>query len=103
MITTTVCAPTTSIIFDGNLLMNTLQRLHHKLENRIKPLAKKKLKDDHVGRRRQFIILLMKFNEAYERKTIEEADYQAEIKEKIKKRPHISTTGSTATFRRLRS
>jgi hypothetical protein len=103
MITTTINAPPISMIFDRNLLMNTLQRIYYKVETKIKPLSQKKLKDDHIGRRRHFVILLMKFNEAYERKTIEEADYQAEIKEKIKKRPCISTTGVTTRFRRVQS
>ncbi len=103
MITTTISAPAISMIFDGNILMNTLQRIHHKLENTIKPLCQKKLKDDHIGRRRQFIILLMKFSETYERKTIEEADYKAEIKAKIEKRPHISASSTSACFRRLQS
>ncbi len=101
--TSFIAPPPISQRFDGNLLRSTLQRILHNVDKNIKPLAKKKIKGDHIGRRRQFIILLMKFNEAYERKKVEEINYQAEVKEKVKKRPYIPTTGGTCTFRRLRS
>ena len=101
--TSCIAPPPISQIFDGRILMNTLQRILHKVETKIKPLAKKKLKEDHIGRKRQFIILLMKFNEAYERKKIEEADYQAAIKEKIKERSTISASSGTCMFRQIRS
>src|SRR5258708_31593549 len=93
--------PEIVIKFNSNLLMNTLDRIRHRLENEIKPLAKKKLKGANYGRKEKFIMLLDRFNEVYERKIAEEANYQAEIKEKIKKRSHIPANGGTAVFRRL--
>jgi hypothetical protein len=101
MITYSIKPPEITTQFSADLLLTLLQRIERRVE-KIKILAAKKLKENHVGRRRQFVILLMKFNEEYERKKIEEADYKAENKKKIEERPSLSNVGSTCTFKRLR-
>ena len=87
--------------FNKFLLMNWLERLSHRVETEIKPLAEKKLKQAHIGRRREFVILLMKFNEVYERKKAEEADYQAALKKKIEERPRFPASSGTMRFKRI--
>ncbi len=89
------------IVFDGNMLMTTLERLEHKVKSKIRPLALKKIKDHHVGRLKQYLEMLYKFMEVYERKKTEEADYKAKIREKIKKRPGLPASGSIMRFRKI--
>lgn len=87
--------------FNPDLLFTTLERVKKRLETKIKPLAEKKLREKDVGKRRQFIMYLIQFEELYERKTQEEADYQAKIEEENKKRPRIPNSSGTIRFKRL--
>lgn len=77
--------------FDPYLFLDYLDKSKRRLETKIKPLANKKLRDIDIGRKREFEVLLTRFERAYERKKIEKAEYHAEIEEKAKKRPYIPT------------
>lgn len=87
--------------FNRFLLMDILERKKWSLENVIHPLAKKKIRPQDVGKQREFNLLLLKYQEIYERKKIEKADYEAACKEKEKKVPHFPTSGGTMRFRRM--
>lgn len=87
--------------FNPLLLMTTLQRFKWRLDNQIMPLAKKKIKPEHAGRKKDFYYTLFLFECEYERKTAEEANYKAENKKKIEERPCIPTTGGVIKFKRI--
>ena len=103
MITRTITPPCISFGFDGDLLMSTLQRMDKSFRTKICPLAERKIKPEHVGRRREFDKMKAEFEELYERKKAEEADYSAEISKKIKERPRFSASGKTMFFKRIQS
>jgi hypothetical protein len=71
------------------------------IENEVIPLSIKKIRPQDIGKRRKFDELLKEFREVYERKKTEEANYDAKVKEEIKKRPSFSNTGRTFIFKRM--
>lgn len=83
------------------LLLDHLNFLLSKVEMEIIPLANRKIKPEHTGRRKQFDKLLKEYREEYERKKIEQVKYRAAIKEKAKKRPGLSNAGGTYVFARM--
>jgi hypothetical protein len=94
------CLPTIKQYFNPNLLLSTLERLKYNVNNKILPLAMKKLQNC-PGRQAEIDKLLDKFMSVYERKEIEEADYKAKNKKKIEERSCISISSRTMCFRRL--
>lgn len=100
--TTTTYTPMIRQTFDPYLLMNTLQRMNKLLNDKIIPLAEKKLRNLH-GKKREFENLMKEWEEVYGRKTVEEADYQEDYKKKIAERPSISIASGTIRLKRIRT
>ncbi|HEX4374902.1 MAG TPA: hypothetical protein VHZ50_16475 [Puia sp.] len=103
MKTTTISLPPPLITkyFDPYLL-DRLLGMYKKVQNRIIPLSKKKIRDQDVGKKKEFMSFLEKFYEEYERKKIEEAEYKEKIKN-YKKRSSLPNTAETFRFKRFQS
>lgn len=102
MITTVVNLPPLIIQHYNEYFLRDLpDRLMLRVEEQIKILAVKKIRAQDIGKKRDFDNLLKQFYEVYERKKIEKAIYDAEIKEKREKVPRISATEGTMHFRRI--
>jgi len=99
MKTTTISStpPEISFGFSPDLLISALDRNKKTVETKIKPIAKKKLRDVDMGKRRLFIIILMKYNEEYERQKTQEKNYET----KIKNSPKMSCLSSSSTTMRF--
>jgi len=102
---TTTChtAPPILQSFDKNLLMDYFQRKEDQFQNKILPLAKKKIRIKDVGRAREFKKLINMYNELYERKKKERSDYKAAFEKKAKERPCLSTSKTMRFFRHIQS
>ena len=98
--TITILPPKIIHRFNKILLMNTLQRREYDVYEKIIPMSLKRLRGC-PGRQQEFDKLLAEFREIYERKTIEEAVYQAEIKKKAQERSRFPVTGGLMRFKRL--
>lgn len=103
MTITTTCnlGPLIYQSFDPYLLMSFLEISFKDLHERVIPRALKKIRSQDIGKRKQFEILYQKYMETYERKKIEEAEYDKKIKEALQKRPNIPNSGQTCSFRRM--
>ena len=82
--------------------MTCLERMRWNYKNKIVVLAIKKLQKCN-GRQHEFDKLMDEWEKTYGIKEVEEADYNAKVQKKIKKRPCISTSSSTVQFKRIRS
>lgn len=82
-------------------LLDPLYGFYMDVIEKLVPFANRKIRPQDVGKRREFDKLLKEYKETYERKKIEKANYEAEIKEKIKKVPRIPSTGETVRFKRM--
>jgi hypothetical protein len=89
--------------FDPFMLFDGLQRCEWKVKNKIIPNSHKKIRAQDVRKKREFDKLLKEFYEEYGRKKIEKDNYDAEIKEKIQKRPHLSNQGGIMRFKKMES
>ncbi len=98
--TISIIAPEIVQYFDRHLLGTFLDRIHHTVSNSIVPRANKKIRPQDVKKIRQFNALLNEFQEVYERKKIEEADYKAKVKEETKKRD-FQNAGQTSSFKKM--
>lgn len=96
--TITILPPQITTQFD-EMLLDPLYGLWKRFEDKIKPLYRK-IRSQDVGKRKEFDKLTKEFEELYERKKIEKADYEAKIKN-AKKRPSIQNTGRTMRFTRF--
>lgn len=83
-------------------LLNPLYGMFRRVEDKIKPLSKKKIRIQDVGKSKEFEELLIKFQDTYERKKIEKEEYDTKIKNSTK-RSSIPTTGGTIRFTRFQS
>lgn len=83
-------------------LLDPLMGMFMHINNKIIPLADKKLKIQDVGKKREMEKLIKEFKEVYERKKIEEEEYKAKIKN-AKKRSFIPNASETCTFKRLQN
>lgn len=101
MITTTTSIPPQIVQYFNRYLLDPLYGSLRDLEDRLIPIANKKIRACDTGKRKEFDKLLKEYRETYERKKAEEAHYNAEINEKIKKRPSFPTTGKTMRFERV--
>lgn len=99
MITTTILPPPIKQFFDP-MLLDPLQGIKLTVENKIISLAKKKIRPQDRGKKREFERLLKQFYETYERKKIEETQYKEKIKA-ASKRPDFATASKTETFRKF--
>jgi hypothetical protein len=87
--------------FSKFMLLDALGRKQVQFEQ-LRVLAAKKLRAQDRGRRRQFEELSKNFKEFYGQKEAEKAKYQAKVKEKSQKRPHLQACGATFRFKRCK-
>lgn len=88
--------------FDPLLWLDDIERYRWIVDNKIVPKRNKQIRSQDVGRARDFKKLLEEFEEIYERKKIEKAEYDAKI-QKAKKRRDLSITSGTCQFKRYKS
>jgi hypothetical protein len=98
--TITTQLPPPILQFFDPFLLDPFYGMLRRVQDIIIPLAKKKIRPQDVGKRKEFELLKIKFMETYERKKVEEEEYKTEIKNSAK-RPTIPLTGGTVRFRRL--
>lgn len=96
----TISIPPPNLPLFDRYLLDPLLGMFMRVENKIKPLEKKKVRDIDIGKKREFLFLIKKFNEEYERKKIEKAQYDQKIKD-APKRSIISNASSTCRFTRF--
>ncbi len=101
MITINVLPPAIKQSFDSYLL-DRLLGMKMRVENKIKPLFQRKNRLQDIGKKKEFETLLIKFQDTYERKKIEEEQYKEKIKN-AKKRSRTPDTGGVMRFRRFQS
>jgi hypothetical protein len=95
----TILSPPIKQFFDPYML-DSLLGMYKRVENEIIPLSRKKIRDQDVGKIKEFSELLEKFQELYERKKTEKAEYDEKIKNAAK-RSSLPSTGQTARFTRF--
>ncbi|CAB4164588.1 hypothetical protein UFOVP816_49 [uncultured Caudovirales phage] len=98
-IVTITTIPPQIVTYFNTWLLDPFRALWVDLEERILPRAKRKIRSQDRGKKREFDQLYKKFKEEYGRKEKEKAEYDAKIKN-TSKRPSVPTTGGTCTFRR---
>jgi hypothetical protein len=99
-VTTYAALPPPIQQFFDPFLLDPLYGMLRRVQDIIIPLAKKKIRHQDVGKRKEFDLLKIKFMEAYERKKIEEEEYKTKIKN-TQKRPSIYASEETCRFRRM--
>ena len=82
------------------MLLDPLLGMYRRFEKLV-VRAEKKIRAQDVGKRRDFDKMSRQFEEVYERKKAEEAEYKKSVKEASQKRPCLSATGSTLKFKRF--
>lgn len=101
MKTTTILPPPIKQFFDP-MLLDPLQGIKLTVENKIINLAKKKIRPQDVGKKREFERLLKQFYETYERKKIEETQYKEKIK-KADKRSSLPAASKARPFTKFQN
>lgn len=65
--------------------------------------SKKKIRSQDTGKQKELQELLIKFESTYERKKVEEAEYNKKIKDAQEKGPNLSNAGTIRRFTRMES
>lgn len=81
-------------------LLHRLRWSIKRLEDKIIPLAKKKIRPQDLGKMREFEKLKTQIREEYERKKAEETIYDEKIKN-TSKRSYTPSTGATVRFKKF--
>jgi hypothetical protein len=99
IITTTILPPAVKYFINPCLLDPILGMKMH-VQNKIKPISKKKIRDCDIGKKKEFEKLLTEFEKEYERQKVKKKEYEEKIKN-AEKRPSLPITGGTMHFTRF--
>ncbi len=102
MTTTIITKPPPILSNFDPYLLDPLFGLKMMVEKKIIPLFHLKIRDQDLGKKKEFYKLLEMFQEEYERKKVEEEEYKTKIKN-AKKRSPLPATRGTIRFTRFQS
>lgn len=95
-----ITPPSIKQYFSPLLLLSRLQIEYNRFVL-LQEKAKKKIRPQDIGKKRDWDLLLTQYQQIYNEKSKEEAEFNSKKKEELKKRPYLPNTGVIATFERF--